>query len=70
MPTLDPAGTWRKSSFSGGNGGGDGCVEVAALAGGDVLVRDTKDRTRPPHHHSPGAWNAFLAGIRAGEFAS
>jgi hypothetical protein len=70
MPTLDPAGTWRKSSFSGGNGGGAGCVEVAALLGGGVAVRDTKDRTHAPHHHSALAWNDFLAGIRAGEFAS
>ncbi len=70
MPTLDPAGTWRKSSFSGGNGGGAGCVEVAALPGGGVAVRDTKDRTQAPHHHSALAWNDFLAGIRAGEFAS
>ncbi|GAA0937483.1 DUF397 domain-containing protein [Pseudonocardia zijingensis] len=68
MPTLDPAGTWRKSSFSGGNGGADGCVEVAALPGGVVAVRDTKDRTRPAHHHPAAAWTAFLAGVRAGEF--
>ncbi|OLT06304.1 DUF397 domain-containing protein [Pseudonocardia sp. CNS-004] len=70
MPTLDPAGTWRKSSFSGGNGGGAGCVEVAALPCGGVAVRDTKDRTQAPHHHSALAWNDFLAGIRAGEFTS
>jgi Domain of unknown function (DUF397) len=59
---------WRKSSFSGGNGGGSGCVEVAALPRGGVAVRDTKDRTRPPHRHSAPAWRAFLAGVRAGEF--
>ncbi len=38
--------TWRKSSYSGPNGGE--CVEVAAT--GAVLVRDTADRdqvTRP-----------------------
>jgi uncharacterized protein DUF397 len=59
--------TWRKSTFSGGNGG-NGCVEVAVLPEGGIAVRDTKDRARPAHHHSAGAWGAFLAGIRAGEF--
>lgn len=68
MPALDPAGVaWRKSSFSGGNGG-SGCIEVAVLPGGEVAVRDTKDRSRTPHRHSAPAWREFLAGVRAGEF--
>jgi uncharacterized protein DUF397 len=68
MLALDHAGpAWRKSSFSGANGG-TGCVEVAALPGGEVAVRDTKDRARPPHHHSAPAWREFLAAIRAREF--
>ena len=68
MPTFDPVGIgWRKSSFSNGNGGGDGCVEVAALPDG-IAVRDTKDRSLPPHIHSAPAWREFLAGVRAGEF--
>jgi hypothetical protein len=71
MLALDPAGTaWRKSSFSNGNGGGAGCVEVAVLPGGEVAVRDTKDRSRTPHCHSAPAWQAFLAGVRAGEFGA
>ena len=38
--------TWRKSSYSGGNGGS--CVEVGAQPqAGRVLVRDTKDRQGP-----------------------
>ncbi|MGH3585377.1 MAG: DUF397 domain-containing protein [Pseudonocardia sp.] len=57
---------WFTSSFSGGNG--DTCVEVAFLPSGDVAVRDTKDRTLPPHRHSAGGWAAFTAGVRAGEF--
>lgn len=69
MPALDPLGmAWRKSSFSGGNSGGAGCVEVALLPGGEVAVRDTKDRTMPPHHHPALAWREFLAAVRAGEF--
>jgi hypothetical protein len=69
MPALDPAGVaWRKSSFSNGNSGADGCVEVGILPGGEIAVRDTKDRTRTPHRHSAPAWREFLAGVRAGEF--
>jgi hypothetical protein len=68
MPAQIPAGlAWRKSSFSGGNGG-NGCVEVAVLPGAEVAVRDTKDRSRTPHRHTAPAWRAFLAGVRAGEF--
>jgi hypothetical protein len=69
MPALDPAGiAWRKSSFSGGNSGGDGCVEVGILPGGEVAVRDTKDRALPSHRHSTPAWREFVAAVRAGEF--
>ena len=58
---------WRKSSFSGGSNG-SGCVEVAFLPEGTVAVRDTKDRSRAPHHYPAPEWAAFLAGVRAGEF--
>lgn len=58
---------WRTSSYSGGNTGGNGCVEVAFLAGA-VALRDTKDRTLRPHVYPPAQWRAFLAGVRAGEF--
>ncbi len=69
MLTPDSAGVaWRKSSFSGGNSGGDGCLEVAILAGGEVAVRDTKDRTLLPHLHSAQAWREFLAAVHAREF--
>jgi Domain of unknown function (DUF397) len=59
---------WRKSSFSGDNGNGGSCVEVAFLPGGGAAVRDTKDRTLPPHRFTGAEWDAFLAGVRAGEF--
>lgn len=51
---------WRKSSYSGGNGGE--CVEVAAS--GRVLVRDTKDRAGAVLTFTPDAWRAFAAGIK------
>ena len=47
---------WRKSSYSGGNGGS--CVEVGQA--GHVLVRDTKqDATGPVLRFSPAAWRRF-----------
>ena len=51
---------WRKSSYSGSNGGE--CVEVAAA--GTVLVRDTADRTGPLLAFTADAWRAFTATIR------
>lgn len=54
---------WFTSSFSGGNG--NGCIEIAFLPDGTVALRDTKDRTRPAHHYSPAAWDAFLTTTRA-----
>jgi len=56
--------TWRKSSYSGGNGGN--CVEVAVLAGGRRAVRDSKDPAGPALTFSPAAWRAFTARLRAG----
>jgi hypothetical protein len=52
--------TWRKSTYSGDNGGE--CVEVATA--GAVLVRDTADRGGPVLTFTAGAWRAFTATIR------
>ena len=57
---------WRKSSFSGGNGGG--CVEVARNLPRVVAVRDSKDRQGPALVFTPDEWRAFLNGVRAAEF--
>ena len=50
---------WRKSSYSGDNGGE--CVEVASDHA--VLVRDTTDRTGPMLAFPADAWQAFTATI-------
>jgi hypothetical protein len=57
---------WRKSSFSGSNGGG--CVEVARNLPGIVAVRDSKDPDGAALVFTPGEWHAFLDGVRAEEF--
>jgi uncharacterized protein DUF397 len=56
--------TWRKSSYSGGNGGG--CIEVGVQAqAGRVLVRDTRDRQGPALQFTPGAWRRFADQVRS-----
>lgn len=62
LPSDDAA--WRTSSAS-GNGGN--CVEVALTADG-IWVRDTKDRPGPVLRFTREEWDAFLAGVRQGEF--
>jgi hypothetical protein len=51
---------WRKSSYSGDNGGA--CVEVAAV--GNVYVRDTTDRGGVSLSVSASAWRAFAANLK------
>lgn len=54
---------WHKSSHSSANS----CVEVAWIEGG-VAIRDSKDRQGPTLLFTPSEWQAFLQGVRGGEF--
>jgi hypothetical protein len=57
---------WIKSSLSYGNGN---CVEVAGLSGDIIMVRDSKNATKGPVlGFTPGEWDAFVGGVRNGEF--
>jgi Domain of unknown function (DUF397) len=58
--------SWRKSSYSGGNGGT--CVEVARNLPGVVAVRDSKDPGGPELAFPPRAWEAFTCHVKAGDF--
>jgi hypothetical protein len=60
METIDSA-SWRKSSYSGTNGGD--CVEAADLDG-RILVRDTTDRGGVVLSISPDAWCRFMGTLR------
>jgi hypothetical protein len=61
MERVDSA-TWRKSSFSGSNGGN--CIESASVPGA-VLVRDTKDGgSGPVLAFGPAAWTKFCASLK------
>jgi hypothetical protein len=64
MEAIEPR--WRKSSYS-GNGGGN-CVEAASLEGGMTAVRDSKNPDGAVLTFTAGEWQAFLSGVRAGEF--
>ena len=70
---MDLSGAaWRKSSYSGGNGGQ--CVEVAAITSHPdspeplCAVRDSKDPRGPVLAMSPGQWQVFTAKVKAGWF--
>ena len=56
--------TWRKSSYSGSNGGD--CVEVAVLPGRNLAVRDSKDPDGPRLTFTPAEWRTFTAALKTG----
>jgi hypothetical protein len=57
------AAAWRTSSLCDLNG----CVEVALLDD-QVAVRDAKNRGGPVLLFSAPEWEAFVGGVRGGEF--
>lgn len=57
--------SWVKSSLSFANGN---CLEVASLPDGGIGIRDSKDREGAILRFTPGEWDAFLGGVRNGEF--
>jgi len=66
ISAADLAGvTWRKSRHSGQLGN---CVETAALASGDVAVRNSRHPSGPALIFTRDEVAAFLAGAKDGEF--
>jgi Domain of unknown function (DUF397) len=58
---METAGNWRKSSYSGANGGE--CVEVANMPAA-VIVRDTQDRSGHMLSVPASAWRAFISAVK------
>jgi hypothetical protein len=56
-----------KSSLSLSNGN---CVEVASPPDGQVGIRHSKHTEGPVLRFTPDEWQAFLGGVRNGEFDS
>ncbi|MFE3113037.1 Scr1 family TA system antitoxin-like transcriptional regulator [Kitasatospora indigofera] len=56
--------SWRKASYSGGNGGA--CVEVADAFPGLVPVRDSKDPDGPALVFRAEAWSSFVDAVKSG----
>ena len=63
--TLDNV-IWRKSSYSGSNGGA--CVDVADNLPGIVAVRDSKEPHGPNLTFRREEWRAFTTCVKRGEF--
>jgi hypothetical protein len=62
---------WAKSSLSNGNGGNN-CLEGRLIAatdnGSTVEIRDTKDPSGPTLKFTKAEWEAFIGGVKQGEF--
>lgn len=65
MTAKMPDCEWRKSSYSGGNGGN--CVEVG-VAGSVIGLRDSKDPDGGVLVVSERAWNGFVSALRNGRY--
>jgi hypothetical protein len=62
---IDSSGMWIKSSLSSYNGN---CVEVAGLADDIIRVRDSKNPRGGMLNFTTAEWDAFVGGVRLGEF--
>lgn len=58
---------WHKSTRSGSAGE---CVEVADNLAAIVVVRDSKDPDAGSLVFTPAQWDAFVSGVKAGDFDS
>ncbi|MER8001777.1 DUF397 domain-containing protein [Streptomyces sp. NPDC095613] len=67
-PIRIPVQAWRKSSYSGSNGGE--CLEVADGIAGVVPVRDSKTPERSHLTFRASAFASFVQAVRRGDFTA
>jgi hypothetical protein len=66
MPASELDGvTWQKSSYSNSQGQ---CVEMAALPGGEVAMRNSRHPDGPALVYTRAEIDALLRGVRNGDF--
>ncbi|TKA12687.1 DUF397 domain-containing protein [Actinacidiphila oryziradicis] len=57
---------WVTSSYS---GGGNDCIQAAALPRGLHAVRDSKNPAGPALLMERAVWQSFVQGVRSGRFS-
>ncbi|MGH3810266.1 MAG: DUF397 domain-containing protein [Pseudonocardiaceae bacterium] len=72
MTRLEPLAQlqWRRSSFCGDTGAGNGgmCVEVAALPDGQIAVRNSNHPDAGAVLFTRPEMDAWIKGVKIGEF--
>ena len=63
IPARDVDPRWRRARRCSSSG----CVEVA-MRGDGIAVRDSKRPDSPVLSYTREEWDAFVAGVKAGEF--
>lgn len=66
IPDASVLSTWRKSSYSAGDGGD--CVEAADGVPAVVPVRDSKVPHGPALVVQAAAWTTFVGAVKTGAF--
>jgi Domain of unknown function (DUF397) len=66
IPDSSILNGWRKSTYSGSEGGS--CVEVLDHHPVGIPVRDSKDPHGPALLFPAPAWSSFIAAVKIGEF--